>query len=125
MNTDDIAAFQLPPEMLRERRITPQKIAKRREHWVRYPMSWIELMEDASGKTFIVILLLLYLYWKGKGAPIKLANGMLKAGGVSRDAKWRALIYLERRGLIYVERRSKRSPIVTVHILRGVDTHER
>jgi hypothetical protein len=104
--------------MLRERRITPKKIAKRREHWAKYPMSYIEAMEDASGKTFIVILHLLYLHWKGRGAPIKFANGMLKQGGVSRDTKWRALIYLESRGLITVERRPKRSPIVTVHVER-------
>jgi hypothetical protein len=118
MSTDDydLVAFQLPPEMLRERRITPKKIAKRRLYWVKYPMTWHEPMKDAHGKTYRVALHLLYLHWKGKGEPIKLANGMLEEDGVSRHAKRRALIYLERRGLITVERRLKRSPIVTVHI---------
>jgi hypothetical protein len=114
MSTDDIAAFRLPPEMLRERRITPKQIAKRRLHWVKFPMSWFEPMKDAHRKTFLVVLHLLYLHWRGKGEPIKLTNGMLEENGVSRQAKRRALAYLERRGLITVERRPKRSPIVTI-----------
>jgi hypothetical protein len=52
------------------------------------------------------------LHWKGNGAPIKLSNGMLEIDGISRQAKWRALTDLERLGLIQVERRPNRSPIV-------------
>ena len=43
------------------------------------------------------------------------ANGMLVYDGISHDSKYRALKDLERRGLITVEWRPKRSPIVHVH----------
>jgi len=43
---------------------------------------------------------------------VKFPNGMLGIDGVSRRSKWRALNDLERRGLITVERRPGRSPIV-------------
>ena len=55
---------------------------------------------------------LLYMHWKDRSQPIKLANGMLGCDGVSRKSKWRALNDLESRGLIVVERRPRRSPIV-------------
>ena len=45
----------------------------------------------------------------------QLANGMLKIDGVSRASKWRALAELERRGLISIERRSRKSPLITVN----------
>jgi hypothetical protein len=114
MSTDP-TAYRLPPEMLSERRITPKKIARQREHWARLPMSWFPL-EGASAQTLRVFWYLHYLHWKGKGEPIKLANGMLEEFGVSRYAKRRALIDLECRGAISVEWRPKKSPIVTVHI---------
>jgi hypothetical protein len=110
----DLVAFRLPPEMLNERRVTPKKIAKRRRHWVKFPLTWHEPLKGASGQTYRVALHLLYLHWKGKGEPIKLANGMLKEDGVSRYSKRRALVYLERRGVISVERRLSKSPIVTL-----------
>jgi hypothetical protein len=115
MNTDyDLVALRLPPEMMSERRVTPKKIAKRRLHWVKFPLTWCAQMKGATGQTYRVAIFLLYLHWKGKGEPIKLANGMLKEDGVSRHAKRRALIDLERRGLVSVEWRPKKSPIVTL-----------
>jgi len=56
-----------------------------------------------------------YLHWKSRGKPFKLANGMLVYDGISHDSKYRALKDLERRGLITVEWRPKRSPIIHVH----------
>jgi hypothetical protein len=53
-------------------------------------------------------LTLLFEGWKAKGASIKVGND--KAG--SRQSKWRALVELERRGLIRIERRSKKAPLV-------------
>jgi len=58
----------------------------------------------------------LHLHWKHHGEPFKLANGMLDYDGVSRYSKWRALNELERRGLISVERRQRKSPIIHVRV---------
>lgn len=110
----DLKAFEITPEMLKERRVTPKKIQKRRQHWVKFPMTWYEPLKGASGQTCRVALYLLYLHWKDNGKPIKLANGMLREDGISRDSKCRALRDLERRSLISVERRPRKSPIVTL-----------
>jgi hypothetical protein len=61
-----------------------------------------------------VALYLLHLHWKQDGGPINLANGGLIMKGVSRFAKQRALNLLERAGLISVQRRSRRSPVVQI-----------
>lgn len=111
---------ELQEAQIRERRVgEPREIQKRRQHFILMPMSWRERLDDATAKTILVALDLLYLYWKGKGAPIKLANGMLRLDGVSRYSKYRALNDLERRGLITVERRQNRSPIVRLNGLGG------
>jgi hypothetical protein len=94
------------------RAVVPRKIQRRRRHYVMVPWTWIERLEGATGQTYRVALCLLYLSWKGEGEPVKLANGMLRIDGVSRQSKWRALNDLERRGLVAVERRPRRSPII-------------
>jgi len=94
--------------------VTPAKIRKRRQHFVPFPVTWYERMKGADGQTYRVALYLLYLHWKGNGEAIKLPNGMLAIDGVPPTSKRRALSDLERRGLITVERRPKKSPIVRV-----------
>ena len=96
----------------RDGAFVPRKIQKRRQHFVMVPWSWIERLNGATGQTYRVAMILLYMDWKNRGAPIKLPNGMLEIDGVSRYSKWRALGDLEQRGLISVERRRRRSPIV-------------
>jgi DNA-binding MarR family transcriptional regulator len=117
MDTDDpfdLEELRYTEEVLvpARRAVTPRKIQKRRKHFVQVPWTWIERLEGATGQTYRLALVLLYLHWKGKSAPTKLPNGMLKIDGVSRQSKWRALADLEQRGLINVERRPKRSPII-------------
>lgn len=113
----DIEALRIPPEEadLRLRMVTPHKIRKRREHFVRIPFTWIERLDGVSGKTYSMALHLLYRNWKANGAAFKLGNDMLAIDGIGRTVKWRALAELERRGLISVEHRLKKSPIITVH----------
>jgi hypothetical protein len=110
----DLESFRLPESEVRPAR-TPAKILKRREHFIKVPFSWVERLSGASGQVIRLALLLLYLHWKSRGAPIKLANGMLKIDGIGRTTKWRALLELERRGLISIERRPGKSPWVSVH----------
>jgi hypothetical protein len=95
--------------------IVPKKIRQRRLQFVKVPWTWIErLAPSQSANTYRVALTLLFRHWKGNGDPIKLGNGMLAIDGVSRFAKYRALAELEQFGLITVDRRLKKSPIVTL-----------
>jgi hypothetical protein len=67
------------------------------------------------GRTYHIALTLLYEYWRqGSRNPVKLPNGMLDLEGVSRYAKYRELNNLERRGLVTVQRRQRKSPLVTL-----------
>jgi hypothetical protein len=113
MKADD--AFDMENLRLVERSWTPRKIAKRREHFVQVPFEWLGRLNGAGGQVYALALHLLYLHWKGKGAPIKLATGMLKIDGIGRSSKWRALVELERRGLISIRRRPKKSPLITIN----------
>jgi hypothetical protein len=112
----DLKRHRAATERVAERQaVVPRKVQKRRTHFVRFPMTWFERMKGAPGQSYRVALYLLYLNWKGKGAPIKLANGMLQEDGVGRHSKWRALGDLEARELIAVERRRSRSPIIRLN----------
>jgi hypothetical protein len=112
----------LPAEGVAERRIAPRKIQRRRKQFIMVPWGWLERLNDASGQTYRLALILLYLHWKGAGAPIKLANGMLEMDGVPRTTKKRALADLEGRGLISVAWRPRRTPVVTVHRVQVANT---
>ena len=111
--------LETSPGITVERQVTfaSRKILKRQQHFIMMPWAWVERLEGASGHTYYVAICLLYLHWRGsKSAPVKLPNGMLKIDGVSRQSKWRALNDLERRGLIVVERRRRKSPLVRLNL---------
>jgi hypothetical protein len=102
--------------VLERQAIMPRKIQQRRQHFVIVPWTWVERLNGASGQTYRVALCLLYLNWKAGGEPIKLANGMLRIDGISRQSKWRALRELQHRDLISVECRPSRSPIIRLKL---------
>jgi hypothetical protein len=110
----DLKKLRMKPEPIAGRQITPRKIAKRREHFIMVPFGWLERLNGARGGTILLALHLLYLNWKQKGRPFKLANGMLKIDGIGRTVKWRGLADLERRGLVSIERRKRKSPVITI-----------
>jgi hypothetical protein len=81
------------------------------------PDNWeIKLRGCTHKATYPVAVFLLRQHWKTKDRPIKVPNTALADRGVDRYAKWRALQELEELGLIRVERRSNKSPIVIVLI---------
>jgi hypothetical protein len=57
---------------------------------------------------------LLHLAWKVKSPTFPVPNGQLEQHGVSRYAKYRALVRLERAGLITVDRRDRKTLNVTM-----------
>jgi hypothetical protein len=108
----DLKQHRLTPETLANLAVVPRKIQKRRQQFVKVPWTWVEQLAGARGHVVLIALHLLYLDWKHRGEPFKLANGMLQIDGVSRHSKWRALVELERRRLIEIERRPRRSPVI-------------
>ena len=78
-------------------------------------MVWFDRFDAiSSGATLKVALRLLQLHFREHGRPVALGNLALRLSGVSRAKKRRALVELEGLGLVHVERRPRKSPIVTV-----------
>ena len=114
----DLNKLRLDPAKLATPYV-PAKIRKRREQFVQVPMWWIEKLGEAplaTGTAHQVACHICHLDWKNHGKPFKLPNGMLEYDGISRYSKWRALRDLERRGLVVVESRSSKSPIIHVRL---------
>ena len=87
--------------------------AKRRRQFVKVPLDWVDRLEAAKRiSTYRVALYLLRQHFRTAGRPITLSNVAMRGTGVSAWEKWRALAELEDAGLIGVERRPKKSPIV-------------
>jgi hypothetical protein len=110
----DIENMRLSSEQVHSPR-TPHRITKRREHFIQVPFDWLERLKGANGRVYALALHLQYLRWRHQGQSFKLPNGMLKIDGIDRFAKWRALRELERRGLISIECRPKKSPLISIN----------
>jgi hypothetical protein len=91
--------------------ITPlARISKPR--FIKLPLVWIERLDKikASGSTYRLAVHILRKAWQRRGSTVTIPN----IPQVSRNGRRTALRKLELAGLISVERRSDKSPIVTV-----------
>jgi hypothetical protein len=93
--------------------------ARKPRYFVKVPWDWVVRLDGASGQTYRLALNLLFLHWKGRGASITLANRTLESDGIPPQTKRRALRDLERRGLVTVNWRENRSPVVHVLVDAG------
>ena len=120
----DLSKLRLDPAAIKVL-LAPAKIQKRREHFIKVPMWWYEKLSNplpVTRCTIAIALHLLYLNWKSRGEPFKLPNGTLRYDGIGRHTKRRALKDLEQRGLITVERRARKSPIIHLHLVHRCDS---
>jgi hypothetical protein len=103
-----------PAPTVGEVRTAPRRA--RKGHFVMVPLEWVYRLSSAraSGNTWTVATHLLHQSFKDRRTTIRLANGALALNGVSRAQKRLALGVLERLGLVIVERRARKSPIVTL-----------
>jgi hypothetical protein len=62
----------------------------------------------------MVATVLRYQAWRARGKPFALSNALLAKYGVHRNTKYRALAEFEAAGLIQVERRGRRAPMITL-----------
>jgi hypothetical protein len=115
----DVKQHRLTPETLafinakQRPGFEPDKIHRKIQKFVQVPDRWLERLEGASGKTYQLALRLLWLNWRHNGAEIRLSNKSIR---LDRHTKYRALADLERRDLVSVNRRHRRSPLVRVNL---------
>jgi len=87
----------------------------RTDSFAKVPLSWAAAAAKATkSPRAMVWVLLQHMAWRNDGAPFPLSNALLAKHGVSREVKRRALAALEAAGLIVVERRHGRAPVVTL-----------
>jgi hypothetical protein len=95
-----------------ERKVTPR--LKRTDAFAIVPLWWAaRAVEDAGVPVnFMVCVDLVYRAWKAKGKSFPMPNRK----GVDKKTKARTLRGLERAGLITVEQRPRKSPVVTLAV---------
>ncbi len=88
---------------------------KKREPFVKVPLATAAEAAAASGcSQMMVWLYLLYRSWKLQKPSFAVPSSALRNFGISREVKRRALRNFEGAGLIVVERRMHKNPIVTL-----------
>jgi hypothetical protein len=88
---------------------------KKADPFARIPLAWAALAAGATNSEgALVWIWLLHQVWYQKTGAITMPNGALAKLGVSRKVKNRVLLQLEKAGLVAVEWRCKKSPIVTL-----------
>jgi hypothetical protein len=99
--------------------ITPRKIREARAgHFIKKPWVWHEKLIGAPGQTWRLADVVLYFHWRTGGTPFKLTRGLRGMEAMPRMTRLRALRDLERRGLVAIEWRRNKSPIVWVQFPR-------
>jgi hypothetical protein len=86
--------------------------------FIKVPKMWEVVLAEkrADGSVYRVALYLLdRATWS---EHVTLGNGALKKRGVSRWAKWRALEALRKTGLIAVEHRRGKTPLIKVRFTK-------
>ena len=108
--------FQLPNGWQRPARPALGSLKRHKgRQFVMVPLAWKERLSQAAYiGTYRVALHLLYRDWKEGSRPVLVSNVALAREGVSRWGKWRALRELESLGLVKIERRPRKSPVITV-----------
>jgi hypothetical protein len=114
MTEEELAAAM---KSANETNSAPKKSRTRtKSKFTMFPDAWDDQLArvKADGCTYRVALSLLREKWRAGDSRVKLANVALEARNVSRWSKQHALDQLVEAGLISIERRPRKSPIVMV-----------
>jgi hypothetical protein len=121
----DPANWHLDPATVSATLAAAPKPRKAKKKWEkRYtivPYAWQERLRDCKAiSTYRLALYLVYEWWRNGGCRIRLSNGVLAAEGVGRTAKLDSLRELERLGLVQVDWRSRKAPLVICLLVDGL-----
>ena len=83
------------------------------------PLPWLEAAARLPGKSLHTGVALWYSAGLTRSQSVPLSNVAGDRFGLDRNAKYRALAWLEGAGLVRVERKLGRSPVVTILTLEA------
>jgi hypothetical protein len=91
--------------------------ARKEDAFVKVPLWAAALVSEATRSPAVLVwVYILYCAWKAKGQSFTLPNGWLERRGVSRQSKYNIVRRLEAYGLITVEWRPRKSPLITARL---------
>jgi len=113
----------LPPYLAAQTTATaakPTAIKRSAQPFIKFPVIWFNRLAaiNANGRTYQLAGHLLHRMWRTDRTTFILANVALREIGISRDSKRRALHELEKAGLVLIERRTDKSPVVHLLLCR-------
>jgi hypothetical protein len=116
LNLDEIT---LTPEQVAElaplQKVSQTKPRLARAKFVQLPYEeTLQAAGELQNAQLAVLVELAHLRFKTHENPVPLANTALRAAGLSRLSKLRALRQLEKVGLVKVSQRGQKSPLVTI-----------
>jgi hypothetical protein len=116
LNLDEIA---LTPEQVAElaplQKVSQPKPRLARAKFVQLPYEpTLQAAGELQNAQLAVLVELAHLRFKTHQNPVPLSNKALRAAGLSRLSKLRALRQLEKVGLVKVSQRGQKSPLVTI-----------
>jgi hypothetical protein len=101
--------------------VLPKAKKKWEKRYTVVPYAWQERLRDCTAiSTYRLALYLAYEWWRNGGLRIRLSNAVIAAEGVGRTAKLDSLRELERLGLVQVDWRSRKAPLVTCLLMDGL-----
>jgi hypothetical protein len=110
----DWEAFRIDPNDPKWQPQVKQAKKRWRRQFIKFPWAWADRLREVRHIcTYRVALYVLYEYWRKGGKPVSVSNVALAKEGVAFGTKWRGLNELEQIGLVRIERRTRKSPIVT------------
>ncbi len=86
------------------------------------PLNWLSAAAGLPGKSLHVGVALWLEVGLRNSAVVPLSNLTGRYFGLDRNAKYRGLDWLEQAGLISVERKPGRAPMVTIYAVRSEQT---
>ena len=90
----------------------------------RIPLDWLSIAARLPGKSLHAGIALWFAAGLVKSASVPLSNISGLRFGLDRNAKYRALTWLEGAGLVSVKRKLGRSPVVTILDTGGADDRQ-
>lgn len=102
----------------RPQQLVARRVARLRkgEHFLKgpVPLRWLQAAAVLPGKSLHAGVALWYVAGLTRSTDVPLSNVAGDKFGLDRNAKYRALAWLEGAGLIRVERKLGRAPVVTI-----------
>ena len=112
----DLAEWDCEIEADFQRVVAATRTAGRRRQplFVKVPLWWIQSATEATRtpKALVAIELLL-ASWRERSTTFPLPSGRLKRHGLSRATIWRALQELRQAGLLTIELRGPKAPLIS------------